>query len=108
MSTEGRVHDTALVVRPAVGEDRVIGVRLDMLLQVLGTLEGLAAEITLVRLQGHVNADVRSDVVALDGGGPARIPHACQVQVVGALAADMLVADVVLQDKVSSRVILMK
>lgn len=39
---------------------------LDMFLEVLRTLEGLAAELALVRLQGNVDANVARDVVALD------------------------------------------
>lgn len=71
---------------------------LDVLLQVLRPLESLATKVTLVRLQRDVNANVRSDVVTLDGGGSALIPTAGQVQVVGALTADMLVTDVVLRE----------
>lgn len=70
---------------------------LDMLLQVLGALEGLATELTLVRLEGHMDADVRGDVVTLDSGGSARVPLASEVQVVGALAADMALTDVLLE-----------
>jgi hypothetical protein len=44
---------------------------LDMLLQVLGTLERLATELTLVRLQRNVNTDVRGDVITLDCGSSA-------------------------------------
>ena len=43
----GRVH-----------QDAVIRVGLDMLLEILRTLEGLAAEIALVRLQGDVYTDM--------------------------------------------------
>ena len=43
-----------------------------------------------------MDADVRRDVVALDGCGAALIPLAGEVQVVGALATDMLFADVLL------------
>lgn len=71
--------------------------RLHMLLQILRPLEGLAAEVALVRLQGHMNADVRCDVVALDRCGPARVPLAREVEVVGALAANMTLTDVLLE-----------
>lgn len=43
-----------------------------------------------------MDADVRGDVVALDSGGAAIAPLAGEVQVVGALAANMALADVVL------------
>ena len=77
-------------------ENGLVGVGLDVLLQVLGPLEGLAAEVALVRLERDVDADVGGDVVALDGGGAAGTPQALQVEVVGALATDMSLADVFL------------
>lgn len=70
--------------------------RLDMLLKILGTLERLSAKVALVRLERDMDADVRRDVVALDGRGAAGIPLAGQVQVVGALATNVLLADVLL------------
>ena len=66
-----------------------------MLLQVLRTLECLAAKLTFVRLERDVDSDVGSDVIPLDGGCAARIPTTGKVQVVCALAADMFVANVV-------------
>lgn len=77
-------------------ENRVVGVRLYMLLEILGALEGLAAEVALVRLQGHVHADVGGDVIPLDRGGAAVAPLTGEIEVVGTLAADMAFADVVL------------
>jgi hypothetical protein len=67
-----------------------------MLLQVLGALERLAAELTLVRLERHMDANVRGDVVTLDRSSAARVPLAGEVQVVGALAANMAFTDVLL------------
>jgi hypothetical protein len=75
---------------------RVIGMGLDVFLQILGTLEGLSTEVALVRLQGDMDTDMRGDVVALDCGGVAVAPLAGQVQVVGALATDVALADVFL------------
>jgi len=69
-----------------------------MLLQVLGTLERLATELTLVRLQGNVNTDVRGDVVSLDCSSSARVPLASQVEVVCALTANMALTDVLLRE----------
>lgn len=77
-------------------ENRVIRMGLDMLLQVLGTLEGLSTEVTLVRLQGNVDSDMRRDVVALDRRGTAAAPLAGQVEVVGALTANMSFTNVFL------------
>jgi len=66
-------------------------VRLDVLLEVLRPLERLLAEVAFVRLEGHVHADVRRNVVALDGGGTTVTPCALKIQVVCALATDMTV-----------------
>ena len=76
---------------------------LDVLLQVLGTLEGLAAEITFVRFERDVNADVGSDMITLDRGGTAGVPATGQVQVVGALSSDVLLADMVLEGELASQ-----
>lgn len=75
-------------------EDRVIGMCLDMFLQILRALERLSAEVTFVRLERDMDTNVRCDMVALDGGGSALVPSASEVQVVGTLAADMLFANV--------------
>jgi len=93
----GGVHAIALVLGSA-DEDRVVGMGLDVLLEILRALEGLAAKVALVRLERHVDADVRGDVVTLDSSSPALVPLAGEVQVVGALAANMLLADVVVED----------
>ena len=79
-------------------KDRVIGVSLDMLLEILRTLEGLTAEITLVRLQRNVDANMRSDVIALHSRCTAVAPLACQVEVVGALTTNMTLTNMVLRD----------
>jgi hypothetical protein len=73
-------------------------VGLHVLLQILGSLEGLATEVALMRLQGHVNTNVRCDVVTLHSGSSAIAPLAGQIQVVGALATNMAFTDVVLVD----------
>jgi hypothetical protein len=70
---------------------------LDMFLQILWTLESLATEITLVWLQGHMNTDVRGDVVTLDRGGSASVPTTGEVEVVGALATNMSLTDMILE-----------
>ena len=69
---------------------------LDVLLQVLRTLETLAAEVALVGLEGHMDSDVRRNVVTLHRGGAAEIPAASQIQVVCALAANMTLANMFL------------
>lgn len=70
---------------------------LDMLLQVLRALEALATEVALVRLQRDMDTNMRGDVVALNSGGTAEVPTTGQVEIVGALATDMALADVLLE-----------
>jgi hypothetical protein len=71
-------------------------VRLDVLLEILGSLEGFATEVALVWLERNVHSNVRGDVITLDSRGPAVAPLACEIQIVGALAADVAFANVVL------------
>lgn len=87
----------ALVGIRTSGSGRIICVGLDMLLQVLGTLERLATEIASMRLQRNVDADVRGDVVAFDDGNLAVGPTTGQVEVIGTLATDMPLANVILR-----------
>jgi L-rhamnose isomerase len=81
----------------------IIGVRLYVLLEILRTLEGFAAEIALVRLQRNVHANVRGDVIALDSGSATVTPLAGQIQVVGTLATNMALTDVVLRPSQRAR-----
>ena len=90
------VHGAILVMRSSADENGVVGMSLDVLLQVLGALERFAAEVALMRLQRNVNADVGRDVVTLDSCGATRVPLAGEVQVVGALPANMLLTKMVL------------
>ena len=62
---------TVVRVLSPTNQDGVVGMGFDMLLQILGSLKGLAAEVTFVRLQRNVNTNVRSDMVSLDGCCPA-------------------------------------
>jgi hypothetical protein len=89
------VHTTRILARGH--KNRVIGMCLDMLLEILRTLERFATELALVRLERNVNANVRGDVVALHSSGPAGVPLAGEVQVVCALAANMAFTDVLIE-----------
>lgn len=73
-----------------------------MLLQVLRTLETLAAEVALVGFERHVDSDMGSNVVTFHSGRAAEIPAAGQVQVICALTADMTLADVLLFTPINS------
>jgi len=77
-------------------QDRVISMGLDMLLQILGTLESLAAEVALVRFERNMDSNMRGDMVALDSRSATAAPLASQVKVVGTLAADMALTNVFL------------
>jgi hypothetical protein len=79
-----------------LAEDGVVGMSLDVFLEVLGSLEGLAAVFAAVRLQRHVDANVRRDVISLDSGGTALVPLAGETEVVGALATDMALAEMLI------------
>jgi len=70
--------------------------RLDMLFQILWTLECLATELAFVRLQGNMDSNVGGNVITLDGGGAALTPGAGEVEVVGGLATNMAFANVFL------------
>jgi hypothetical protein len=69
---------------------------LDMFLQVLRSFKGFAAKVTFVRLEWNVHSNVRSDVIALDGGGTTISPLASEIQVVGTLSTNMSLANMVL------------
>ncbi len=69
---------------------------LHVLLEILRPLEGLAAKVAFVRLQWDVYPDVRGDMIAFDSSSATCTPLAGEIEVVGALAADMALADVVL------------
>ena len=69
----------------------------DMLFQVLRTFELLATECTAMRLQRHVNSNMRRYMIALLQGDVAIAPPTGQVEVVGALAANVLLANMILR-----------
>ena len=73
-----------------------------MFLEILRALEGLSAELALVRLERDVDADVGGDVIAFDGSGSALTPCAGQVEVVGRLAADMALTNMLLSMRLDS------
>jgi hypothetical protein len=52
------IVESALGILGWADKHRVVGMSLDVLLQILGSLERLAAELTLVRLQRNVDTDV--------------------------------------------------
>lgn len=71
-----------------------------MLLEILRAFEGFTAEIALMRFQRHVNTNMGSNVIPLDSGSTTVAPLAGQVQVVGTLATNMSLANMVLQRSV--------
>lgn len=69
---------------------------LDMLLQILRSLESLTTEVTLVRLERHVNTDVGRDMITLDCGRVASTPLTGQVEIVGAFTSNMSLTNMLL------------
>jgi hypothetical protein len=69
---------------------------LDMLLEILWSLEGLATKLALVRFQRNVNSNVRGNVIALDGGGTTLAPGAGEIEVISRLSANMAFANMLL------------
>lgn len=75
-----------------VVEHTVIGVGLDMLLQVLRALEVLPAQRAAMRFEWDVDANMGGDVIALHHLRAARPPRTSQAEIVGALATDVFFA----------------
>lgn len=69
---------------------------LDVLLQVLWSFESLATEFALVRLQGHMDTNMRGDMVSLHCGRSAVTPLTGEIEIICALATDMSFTNVVL------------
>lgn len=84
-------------------ENGIIGMSFHMLLQILGTLESLAAELATMRFQGNVDSNVRSDMIAFNHLNAAVRPRALQVEIISAFAANMFVAYVILELSTSPR-----
>ena len=74
----------------------LIGVCLHVLFEVLGTFEFLAAGVTNVWLERDMHANVRGDVIALDGSSATAAPATGEVEVVGGAAADVNFAHMIL------------
>lgn len=70
---------------------------LDMLLQILRSLECLLTKFTLVWLEWNVDSNMRGNMISLDCSGPAGPPSARQTQIVSTFAPDMNIAQVVLR-----------
>ena len=69
---------------------------LDVLLQILGTLEALATHVAAVGFEGHMDPDVACDVVSLDGLGVAGAPGAGQAEIVRRFPSNMFLAQMIL------------
>lgn len=67
-----------------------------VLLQILRSLESFATEFTLVRLQGHMNPNVGSDMISFDRRGTTVAPLTSQIEVVSGFATNMLLTNMLL------------
>lgn len=65
-----------------------------MFLQILRSLERLATKLALVGLEGHVNANMRRNVITLHSISATVRPTTLQLQIPVALAADMEITQV--------------
>ena len=72
---------------------------LDVLLQILRPLEGLAAKIAPMRLQRYMNADVRRDVVAFHNCDATGTPGTSEVKIIGTFTTDVALANVFLSSQ---------
>lgn len=96
-----RARTTGGLVCP-VHQNCIFGVGLHVLLQILGPFEGLAAKFTPMGFQGNMDSNMRRDMITLDHRDGAVAPGAGQIQVVCALAANVSIADMVLQVRTMS------
>lgn len=76
--------------------DCVFRMCFDMFLQILGSLESFTTEVTPVGFQRNMDANMRCNVIALDHGDGAIAPGAGEVQVVGTLATNVGIANMIL------------
>lgn len=83
-------------VRRRAKKDRIIGMGLDVFLEILRAFESFAAKIASVWFQRNVNANVRSNVVAFYYSNVAVGPTTLQVEVVGAFAPNMHFTNMIL------------
>ena len=72
---------------------------LDVLLQILRPLEGLAAKIAPMRLQRYMNADVRRDVVAFHNSDATGAPGTSEVKIIGTFTTDVALANMFLSSQ---------
>ena len=82
-----------------LSESRIVSVSLDVLLQILRPLEGLAAEVAPMRLQRYMNADMRRDVVALHNCDATGTPGTSEVKIIGTFTTDVALANVFLSSQ---------
>jgi hypothetical protein len=68
-----------------------------MFLKILRTLEALATHVASVGFERNVDTNMAGNVVPFDCFGIAVSPGTCQTEVVGGFAADMGLAQMILQ-----------
>lgn len=100
LSTNSRDEDGVLYgdrLRVLVDSMVFLGVYLLVLFEVLGPLEAFLADLTDVRFEGGVDAKMRCNMVTLSTGSTTVLPVTGQTEVVGRLATDMVVAEMVVE-----------
>lgn len=96
-----RIHNIVTGPRPIAplgntNHVRIFSMSLDMFLFILWPFESLPTKLAPMRLQRDVNADMRRDVIPLDDFNLTVTPSTDQIQVIGAFAANVDFADMVL------------
>jgi hypothetical protein len=68
-----------------------------VLLEILGSLEGLSTDFACMGFERRMNSEMTSDMVALRTGGCAVFPFASEAEVIGALPAYVIAAEMVVE-----------
>lgn len=87
---------------------RIVSMSLDMFLFILWPFESFSTKLAPMRLQGDVNANVRSDMIPLDNFNVAVTPSTDQIQIIGAFATDVDFAYMVLRLEFEEKISCMK
>lgn len=76
----------------------LLGMNALVLFEILGALESFAADVAVVWLEGGMDANMGGDMITLSTTDVTAFPFAREAEVVGGLATDMVVAEVLVHD----------
>lgn len=69
-----------------------------VLFKILGALERFLAYLAYMRLQRSVDSKMACDVITFGTGGSTVLPFASETKIICALSADMVVAEMIIED----------